>query len=636
MADFAWLVRRLKAMSVPEVAWRVSQKALQKSEEKRFKVCKSVVTDTLFNGKLSALQLDAERMKLNWGNYEFSLNTGIPLLGGYDYELYKKRWNAGFQTKNEWPEQFSYSLEYKQRDNIGDARTNWELNRHFQFALLAKDYAASKDTKYLTEFKELFEDWNVRNPFLWGISWTSVMEVAIRCSNWCFAWCFLKKAAAPENLLVQLQNGILNMTDYIAKHYSRYSSANNHLIVEAFAIGQTGVLCNYQPWIKLAVEILTRELLLQNYSDGVNKELSLHYQSFYMEAMGLMMRILTKNNIEVPEAWKSMLEKMCTYVADCMGDYGEVIVFGDDDEGKILDLHGGLNHYQYVLGMFSMMLDKQYVKLKGMDCENLTWLFSADERSAAQEKPIYCPPLSACYKEGGNTILRSKDHKILIGIDHAALGFGSIAAHGHADALSFQMFAEGHPVFIDPGTYIYHCDLNSRDAFRKTENHNTVCIDGKDQSEMLGAFLWGKRAECRLVHFENQGIQAVLEAEQNGYRPVIHKRRFEFNGERNLKIIDTLLDAEKPVDAFLSLILSNEVQIIRTERTAAKIKVGGSIVSIRVDGGNIWITDALVSYEYGVKQPTKMLRIKIHDLETIVTINMEEKNESNCAAKTAQ
>ena len=279
MADFAWLVRRLKAMSVPEVVWRLSQKAIQKSEENRFKSRKTAVTEILLNEKLSALQLDADRMHLNWDNQHYSLNTEIPLLGGYDYEIYKKQWNGGFQTEHEWPEIFSYALEYKQRDDIGDARINWELNRHFQVALLAKDYAASGDSKFLSELVDLFEDWNMKNPFLWGISWTSVMEIAIRCSN--YAWCFLKKAGAPDKLLVQLQTGIFNMTDYIARHYSRYSSANNHLIVEAYAIGQTGVLCDYKPWIDLAVNILTRELHLQNYSDGVNKELSLHYQSLF-------------------------------------------------------------------------------------------------------------------------------------------------------------------------------------------------------------------------------------------------------------------------------------------------------------------------------------------------------------------
>lgn len=620
MADFAWLVRRLKAMSVPEVVWRVSQKALQKSEEKRFRARKSDVTDTLFNEKVSALQLNVDRMHLNWNNNHFSLSTQIPLLGEYDYKAYKKQWNSGFQTRNEWPEQFSYALEYKQRDDIGDARTNWELNRHFQFALLAKDYAVSSDVKYLNEFIELFQDWNARNPFLWGISWTSVMEIAIRCSNWCYAWCFLKEAGVPAELLEQLRRGILNMTDYIVKHYSRYSSANNHLIVEAYAIGQTGVLCDYQPWIKLAVDILTRELPLQNYSDGVNKELSLHYQSFYMEAMSLMMRLLIKNNIEVPATWKPMLEKMCTYVADCMGDYGEVVVFGDDDEGKILDLQGGMNHYQYVLGMFSIMLDKQYTKLKGLECENLRWLFSVDERNIAQEKPLYLPPLSACYREGGNTVLRSKNHKILIGIDHAALGFGSIAAHGHADALSFQLFLKGHPVFVDPGTYIYHCDLDNRNAFRKTENHNTVCINGKDQSEMLGAFLWGKKAECELIDYMEDDDRVVLKARHNGFQPVIHTRDFHFNKENEL-VIQDVFNADGDKEIHFVITQEANVEILSN---AVYIQTNGHVIEIKFSGNDFIAqkTKNVYSPVYGVKTETTGIMIRFTGRELVSRISL--------------
>lgn len=75
-----------------------------------------------------------------------------------------------------------------------------------------------------------------------------------------------------------------------------------------------------------------------------------------------------------------------------------------------------------------------------MGNENLNWLFSTEDCNIALSKSLYQVPLDACYKCGGNTILRSRDHRILIGIDHAALGFGTIAAHGHADALSFQMY----------------------------------------------------------------------------------------------------------------------------------------------------------------------------------------------------
>lgn len=84
-------------------------------------------------------------------------------------------------------------MNYKQRDDIGDARTNWELNRHFQFALLAKAYFVSGDRQYADSLEELFTDWNEKNSFLHGISWTSAMEVAIRCIQWTIALSFLQK-----------------------------------------------------------------------------------------------------------------------------------------------------------------------------------------------------------------------------------------------------------------------------------------------------------------------------------------------------------------------------------------------------------------------------------------------------------
>lgn len=605
MRDISWMIRRLNAMSFPEILWRFSQKKIQKNEQRKFKEKKIPVTIEIFNSNLASLTLNSDKLHINFDNKEYELNSVIHLLAGANYEDYKKRWNAGFQTDNIWPDTFSYNLDYKQRDDIGDARTNWELNRHFQFALLAKNYAASKDNKYFREFKELFTDWNEKNPFLHGISWTSVMEVAIRCSNWCYSYAFLNQAGADEELQNDLRIGIINMTDYIANHYSRYSSANNHLIVEAFVIGQSGILFDNKKWIDLSVNILTRELPLQNYSDGINKELSLHYQSFYMEAMGLMMRLMIKNSIEIPATWKTMLSKMSQYVADCMGDYGEVVVFGDDDEGKILDLQGGeINHYKYVLGLMSLLLDLQYVDLKVFSSETLKWLFTDKELEQSKNKERYVSPQYCCYKEGGNSILRSTDRKVLIGIDHAALGFGSIAAHGHADALSFQLFYEGQSIFVDPGTYIYHCDLENRNDFRKTKNHNTVTVNDSNQSEMLGAFLWGKKASAKLEKIEegDEGIEIIMS--QDGYKPIIHTRAFLFDGDRKVVIEDNL---SKETEAYASIVISPEKDIIVDKDV---IKVADTdqttLTSIQIDNPeNVCIKEFQYSSSYGVKEKTK-------------------------------
>lgn len=623
MADILWTFRRLKAMNIPEIKWRFSQKWIEKKEKTQFEKQQISVADHIFCKEVMNLSIEPEKLHLNFNHKEFSLNNTIHLLGNYDYRQYKKDWDYGFQTENRWPSTFSYSLNYKQRDDIGDARTNWELNRHFQFPILAKNYVASGNKDFLLELMELFEDWNDKNPFLWGISWTSVMEIAIRCSNWCYTYCFLAiYKEVPEQLLLNLKTGILNMTAYIANHYSRYSSANNHLIVEAYALGQSGILFNHEPWITLSKDILTKELVIQNYSDGINKELSLHYQSFYMEAMGLTMRLFLKNEIEVPEIWKSMLEKMSQYLFHCQGKYGEVVEFGDNDEGKILELYGKVeNHYQYVLELMSFLLKERYVALNQVN-ETIHWLFEQEDFEDAKAKPLYQSLGCISYKEGGNTIFRSQDEKILMGIDHAELGFGSIAAHGHADALSFQLFLEGKAMFVDPGTYLYHCDLTSRNEYRMTKKHNTACIHEADQSEMLGAFLWGKRAECQLLNFEEQENCVRLSAEHNGYESVLHKREYIFDKYRLLEIVDT---TSKVVPIIVNYTLASGI-VPKINGNQISFKFYKYFVYMDVESNNeiqIASNQTMYSKKYGVQETTTAICITGCTDRIKTTIRME-------------
>lgn len=587
-------MNRLRAMSKAEILWRVSQKRLESSERKSFGKQYIKVTEGVFYQGKEDLTFHAGRLPIQRfaENDLEPLTKAISLLGGFDYEKYRNKWHAGFQTENKWPLIFAYDLSYKQKDEIGDARTNWELNRHFQFALLACNYYKTRDEKYLTELSELFADWNDNNPYLIGISWTSVMEVAIRDINWMYTLGFLVLSGYEGKMLEELCNGIINMTTYVSAHYSRFSSANNHVIVEATAMGIAGIVFGCEEWYEIAYYILRQEIQRQNYADGVNKEVSLHYQSFFMEAVGLLMLVLQHNDLPVPQMWKWKLSNMSRYLSDCQGKHGETIVFGDDDEGKILDLQGivdsksllengvetvaSRNHYHYVLQLMSIVLPERYVN--EITDQTMKAILPSQLEKKLMEKPFYQKNESVCYEAGGVSLLKSTDGRALIGFDHGELGFGSIAAHGHADALSFQMYLDGECVLADPGTYIYHMDIESRNWFRKTENHNTVTIDGKNQSEMLGAFMWGKRANATLVSHNlpvgNANMQAeipqteisqtepqtdivtadvaikkvadtngewqYIEAEQDGYAPVIHRRKLEFNGSNCLKIHDTL------------------------------------------------------------------------------------------------
>ena len=510
MRNITWYVHRLKAMRFGEILWRTQQKFLQRKEYKKYYTQNLPVTEIVINSATSALSPDYLRIGLEQSCTNTELFSSLDLFqGSFSYQQYKKSWNAGFQTENTWDENtFSYKINCAGRIDIGDIRTNWELNRPYQFSALAKSYYVSGEKSFLDEMTDLFQDWNHHNLFLHGVEWTSAMEIAIRVNSWIFTYCFLCMAEKKHgveysitNLKNQLIHGVLVMTDYISAHLSRFSSANNHLIIELYAIAMSGILFNCKRWKETSLKQLTEELVRQNYKDGVNKEMSLHYQTFIMEAYGLLMLTMEKNEIKIPDIWYTYISKMSEFVADCCGDYGETIVFGDNDEGKILDLTGKhFNHYHYVLELMSCVLPQKYNKTVGF-YENIRWMVSREQLCRTKKKSAYVSPDAKCYREGGYTLIKDQKRGIFIAIDHADLGYGTLAAHGHADALSFQLFFRGVPVFVDPGTYNYHVPQGFRDKFRSTQEHNTICIDRKNQSEICGPFLWGKRHQVMNTEF---------------------------------------------------------------------------------------------------------------------------------------
>ena len=612
MKKITWYLNRLKAMNMGEICWRFQQKNLQKQERRKYYKENLPVYEFELPDELKNLNAQVNRISINWNNEKFTVFKEQNLFGVYSYNKYKRAWDAGFQTENVWPtDQCSYDISISQREDIGDIRTNWELNRHYQFAGMAKSFYVTGDFSILEELQELFYDWNNKNHFLCGVEWTSAMEIAIRVNSWIYTYCFLNKAFEKYNLennkiLKDISRGIIVMADYIVKHRAKYSSANNHLIVEMYAVGMSGIFFDYKPWEKLAFNILTEELPRQNYADGVNKEMSLHYQSFVMEAYGLLMLEMKHNHIKTPQIWEEYLLHMSEFMCDCCGEYGETVVFGDNDEGKILDLSGEhFDHYRYVLDLMGSVLPKRYSKMENIH-ENLCWILEGDSQDSVLQKNCYYSPEVKCYKEGGYTLWRN--NKVLMGIDHADLGFGSLAAHGHADALSFQMFIEGIPVFIDSGTYNYHVPKKIRNQFRATKNHNTVCVDNRNQSEMLGPFLWGEKYKINHVEFNDSSdgkCKICAEIQNNIY---IHERKFNYNKKNLLTIEDTVYGGK---NIFFCLMCNSELSI-KLEENMVRIFINNKQqISIEFDGAaEIKEERVECSEKYCVKKIAKILYVK--------------------------
>ena len=148
-------------------------------------------------------------------------------------------------------------------------------------------------------------------------------------------------------------------------------------------------------------------------------------------------------------------------------------------------------------------------------------------RRPAGERPAHLA-------DAGLTVLRASDDRgeIWGRCDGGPHGFLSIAAHAHADALSVEVRHNGVDILADPGTYCYHGQPEWRSYFRSTLGHNTLELDGTDQSVSGGPFLWLRGAAAQVRQYD--GATGRWDAEHDGYRvgdtPVTHRRNAVLDG----------------------------------------------------------------------------------------------------------
>lgn len=613
----AWYANRLKAMSVPEVVWRVQQKALQKTEKTKFGKRISIA-DTLLYPDLKDTRFAAS---LPIGMPDFDAAVVIPAenispsRAGSASAQPAATGHEGATGTPEWPDEWAYSLRYKQRDDIGDARLAWEAHRHFEWPRLAMETSVG-----IAELDRRFRDWNHANPLLYGIAWVSVMEVAIRAIQWIFTAAILRHNApvADDSLKetrLRLETGLLtgaaNMISYVIRHRSRYSSANNHLLVELSAIALGGAAFGHDPWTALAIEELERELPRQFSAGGVNLESSLHYHAFAAEAYMHTILHLERAGKEVPRVMRESIPRMAAFIQASMASESTAIEFGDADCGKLTDLTGkGFNYYRYVLQLASAISGKE--RFTDFDSTEPTarLLTTARQIREAAAAPLHTLPLCATFDasaagnmKSGYTFLRSADRRILVGIDHAPFGFGSIAAHAHADMLSLQLTEDGKPVLTEGGTYLYHCDLPDRNMRRGELMHNTVALAGHPQGDMRGAFLWGRRGCARMLHGGKPRPDGTIPLQLEAIMADGEKLRRDitFNtADYSLRITDTLLSDSDIVTFIVAPGLHVE--------PAGDTAVFGHW-RLHAPDGTIHTEQVTVAEEYGKLTPATAIRI---------------------------
>jgi hypothetical protein len=377
--------------------------------------------------------------------------------------------------------------------------------------------------------------------------------------------------------------------------FSLHSSANNHLIGEAAGLFIAGVTWPHWKraalWADTGQRIVEREALAQNAPDGVNREQAVSYQRFVLDFLILCLLAGRANGRRFSADYEARLEAMLDYLAAIMDAAGNVPQFGDGDDGYMARLAqgGGFCPYKSLLATGAILFGRGDFKRKAGPLDDKTRALigpRADERYASLDTKNTRLPPRQTFPHGGYYVLGCNfdtPGEIRLVADAGPLGYRSIAAHGHADALSFTLSAGGLEFLVDPGTYAYHTQGAWRQYFRGTAAHNTVRIDAADQSEQGGNFLWLKKANAGCSLWLSSAQKDCFEGWHDGYMrladPVKHRRRIQLDKPgRRILIEDTLDMAEDhAVELFFHC---HEASLLEASEHGYVVRRGGAAVRI--------------------------------------------------------
>jgi hypothetical protein len=448
-------------------------------------------------------------------------------------------WHADPVEGTALPRRAAAFIDHRDRKGVGDARRAWELHRHHHLSEVALAAWLERDPGGADfAVRELLR-WCDENPPLFGVAWTSGLEPAVRTLAWAqvlAASLDLQAPALDDAALERLVGAWVRQVEFVRAHDSRYSSANNHRIGEAAAVASAGCLLPFhrraEAWWRWGKQVLEEEIERQIHADGVSREQAFGYQRFVLDFAFWVWCLARARGEELAAPARQRLERASRFLRAVTRSDGTLFPVGDDDEGRALSYGEELRERATAtLAVAGCLFGRP--EWRNRASARPGWLSLADpapESGAAPPEPGAAPPESdaavrasspgaarlEAFREGGYVVVESERGGKLL-LDAGPLGFGSLAAHGHADALSLLLWSGGE-VLADAGTGSYHGEPEWREALRGTDAHNTAAVDGLDQSERRGPFLWGRRAESRLLAAGGDGGWFVIAASHDGYR----------------------------------------------------------------------------------------------------------------------
>jgi Heparinase II/III N-terminus/Heparinase II/III-like protein len=510
------------------------------------------------------------------------------------------------------------------RDNPSkDVEWHILLHKFYYAAGLGQAFLATGDQTYVKHWMRLIDSWINEVP----VGFIAADVTGRRVQNWIYSTrAFLShdaryRADLNASFVRKMLTSICEQVDFLC---CNLTAKRNHRTLELYAIFLAGVAFPEMEqaayWRELALRETVLNMQADLQADGVHCEQSSDYHHLAVRNWLHVRTLAARNDVEIPEKMDALLEQALEFSMYLHQPNGMVPSLSDGDVRSFVPL---LKQGAQLFGRDDMLFVATQGK-EGQPPSRQHIHFLASGYHVLRSPWLAAPHFS------------SAQHLVF---DCGPLGEGN---HGHFDALSFELFAHGHALIVDPGRYTYSeaGDKNWRVHFRSTAAHNTVCVDGRSQTAYTpksvkepsrhaqGAIrhkISGAPPDTKLIESSFSGTHGVVHGRCMSHEyDAVHERCIVFVDQRfwivsdwmrSPSIHDYVLNFQMSVEAQAStrLTLVNGVQVSSPGLLMAQPLRKDQIVEI---------SEGWVSARYGVKLEAPSFKTRVRadktDFDTVL------------------
>ena len=454
--------------------------------------------------------------------------------------------------------------EYKNgiRWNDPERSRLWRFNLHyFDYAFaLGVTYRHTGERRYYDSFRSIIEDWITQNQVVAGDAWHPYTS-SLRIVNWVYCYMLfrddLEKDPPFRNLFLR---SLSYQASYLVRHLE-FDLLCNHLIANAKALFFAGRLLGKGSWTARGLKLLKTQAQEQILSDGGHFERSPMYHCIVLGDYLDCLSWLAPGSADY-RFLKEKVEQMLEFLTKVLLPDGRIPLFNDSAYGIAPDAQQIFSYANAVIGYEKHELRMDFTIWEG--------------------------------KDSGYYVIRSKTSCMII--DGGKIGPAYQPGHGHCDLFSYELAIGKETMVVDSGVYGYE-EGEMRDYCRSTKAHNTVMVDGKEQSEIWKSFRVARRAHPFDVEFVKNNCSVFFSGRHDGYRrlgdQIVHSRWIALIDEAFWLILDEISGrGEHLVESFIhphpeALVSLAERDVVKIAKDSEQLTVV-SFSGAKLDRGQHW------------------------------------------------